>query len=281
MTESIPSHATPSLPRDERGLATTTDALLELEEHVPRVLRSHLEAADYDRIVLTLDGTAKTALAATLATEAVGSASVTGLVMPAFISQEATARDAEAIATGLDIEHERVQLYPALAAFQEAVEDSSGRAGDLVATERTLARLRMAATYHVAETTNAVVIGGTTRTEILLGSATKYGDTGVDCLPFGGLYRTEVCALADHVGIPDALTSGPDTSASQARSPTAIDGGLSDRTVDEILRLSVDHGLDRATVANRTGVDNAHVERLTDWVKRTAHNRQYPPSAPL
>nr|WP_242634234.1 NAD(+) synthase [Natrinema longum] len=264
------------LPRSSDGLATTDDALARLRERLPRFLEERVADAGADRLVVGLDGGVETALAATFAVEAVGQDRVTGLVMPAFLSHEAVSRNAEAIATALGIEHRRVHLQPVLAAFQEAVGGSDGPADDLVATNNALSRLRMACAYYVANTTNALVVGTINRTQSLLGSVTKHGETGADCLLFGDLYRTEVEALARAVGIPEALTVETSGSPLHPGESPAAALGISTETVDRVLHARVDDGVDTATVTERTGVDPSIIDQLAEWCDRTRHKRRYP-----
>lgn len=277
-----PTAETPfeDLPRDSDGLATTEEALSILRERLPAFLDELAAGAGADRLVVWLDGSVETALAATLAVEAVGADRVTGLVLPAFLSDEAMARNAEAVATALGIEYARLQLQPVLTAFQEAVAATDGATDDLIATNNLLSRLRMTAAYYVANTTNALVVGTITRTDYLLGSVTKHGETGADCFLLGGLYRTEVDALARSVGVPTDLTDGsPLNSVTRDRSGSA-DLEISEDTIDRILRLHVDTDLEAAIVADRLDVDVSTVERLAEWHAETEHKRFQPVERP-
>ena len=56
---------------------------------------------------------------------------------------------------------------------------------------------------------DGMVFSDVTRTDRLLGSVTKHGDVGVDALPFGDLYYTEVRALGTALDVPDTVTSNP------------------------------------------------------------------------
>ncbi len=273
MTRQTTDPALTSLPRNEEGFAITTEALAQLEHGIPSALETVVDEATADRLVIVLDGSVETTLAATFAAEAVGTEQVTGLVMPAFISQEATAQTAETIASTLGITHHRVQLHPVLAAFQEAVGESNSQADDLVATTNALARLRTAAAYHVANTTNALVVGTTNRTDYLLGSFVKHAATGVDCLPFVDLYRTETRALADHLDIPAELRAEPPEHDILSN---PFDGELEPQEIDRILRLLIDEERDPDTVVDRTDASRETVDRLATWHDQSQHKRNQP-----
>ena len=64
------------------------------------------------------------------------------------------------------------------------------------------ARLRMTTLYHFAGLTNGIVVGTGNKIEDFgVGFFTKYGDGGVDISPIADLYKSEVYALADALGI--------------------------------------------------------------------------------
>jgi NAD+ synthase len=54
--------------------------------------------------------------------------------------------------------------------------------------------------YYYANRRNLLVLGTGDRSELLLGYFTKYGDGGVDILPIGGLYKTQVREMARRLG---------------------------------------------------------------------------------
>lgn len=277
MTRSVPKTFR-DLPRDSDGLATTPAALSQLEERLSSFLDELITEAGAERLVVGLDGGVETTLAATLAVDAVGQDAVIGLVMPAFMSHEATARNAETVATALGIDHSRLQLQPVLAAFQEAVGDSTGPADDLVATHNALSRIRMACAYYVANTMDALVVGTVNRTEYLLGSITKHGDTGADCLLFANLYRSEVQALAQEIGIPAEITAEQVDGLYEGESVVS-ELQIDPRTIDRILRLHIDRGEKATTVAEKTDVDPSLVQRLSEWCTQTRDKRNHPPAS--
>ncbi|WP_436909138.1 NAD(+) synthase [Halosimplex marinum] len=264
------------LPRDETGLATTTVALRRLQELLPEFLVDQVDDADAEGLVVPLDGGVATATAAALAVDAVGAGDVLGLAMPAGLTDEATARTAETVAEMLGIDHRRLQLQPVVGAFQEMVGDAGGPADDLVATDNAVERFRTATAYYFANRRDALVVGPVDRTARLLGSSTKYGETGVDCFLFGDLYRTEVRALAGAMDLPvEMLSEAERASPGDATDADRLD--VDAETVDRALRLHVDEGREPRAVADRLGIDRSVVTRLKEWCAATRHKRHMPP----
>lgn len=89
--------------------------------------------------------------------------------MPAQLSDEASARDAEAVASLLDIDYQRVHLQPILMAFQEVIDAGEKPADDIHAIENALDRFRMTCGYYVANISNGLLSGhSTVRTDWLV-----------------------------------------------------------------------------------------------------------------
>ena len=71
-----------------------------------------------------------------------------------------------------------------------------------MASANSRARLRMATLYAIAGTNNGIVVGTGNKVEDFgVGFFTKYGDGGVDISPIADLYKSEVYALADALGV--------------------------------------------------------------------------------
>lgn len=265
------------LPRDERHLATTPRARRRLTELLPTFLEELLAEAGAERLVVTLDGSVDSAVAATMAAEAVDPGDVVGLVTPVHKSHEVAARDAGALASALGIDHRRCTIRPVLAAFQEVLGRVADEPDDTVALANAQERFRMACAYYLANTENALVVGSVNRTDRLLGTTAKYGDTGADCHLLGDLYRTEVRALAEGLGVPDELTADSPRGGFEAGSSGVADFPLDDRTLDRTLRLCIDEGYSPEATADRLGVDPTLVQRVLRWCRTTRHKRHHPP----
>lgn len=265
------------LPRDEGGLATTAVARRRLQELLPAFLSDLVADAGAEGLVVALDGGVETTVAAALAVDAVGPERVTGLVMPAGLTDEATARTAETVADVLDVDYRRLQLRPLVAAFQEAVGESGQPADDPVATGNAVERFRTAAAYYVANRTDSLVVGSVNRTDRLTGTVTKYGETGVDCYLFGDLYRTEVRALGQAMDVPSGLLDDPPGPDVPTVETPAERLGVSPRTLDRLLRMLVGESVDREEIAAELQVDTDLVARVAAWCSETRHKRHQPP----
>lgn len=83
---------------------------------------------------------------------------------------------------------------------------------DSLAMANTRARLRMLTLYAVGQSNSLLVAGTGNKVEDFgVGFFTKYGDGGVDLSPIADLMKSEVFALAKHVGVIDEILNAKPT----------------------------------------------------------------------
>jgi len=84
------------------------------------------------------------------------------------------------------------------------------KAGSLVAKGNAYAttkhRMRMVYLYHYAHTHNLMVVGAANKTEVLTGTYSQWGcDQCADVMPIVHLYRSQLPALAEYLGLPEVV----------------------------------------------------------------------------
>jgi len=81
-----------------------------------------------------------------------------------------------------------------------------------LAQANTRSRLRMATLYQVATTVGGIVVGTGNKVEDYgVGFYTKYGDGGIDIAPIADLYKTEVWALGERLGVDARIVAASPT----------------------------------------------------------------------
>ena len=70
-----------------------------------------------------------------------------------------------------------------------------------------MARERMTILYDHSARWNALVLGTSNKTELLLGYGTLFGDMASAINPLGDLYKTQVWALSECVGVPEPVVT--------------------------------------------------------------------------
>ncbi|MCR4424980.1 MAG: NAD(+) synthase [Firmicutes bacterium] len=179
-------------------------------EAISNWLRGKVEQAGCRGMVFGLSGGLDSAVVGALCKRAMPDGCL-GLIMPCH-SDPSDVRDAIAVANAFNLTVETVDLgkvYDEHLANLSAHLASAGLSSD--DAQRRLAeanlkpRLRMTTLYYFANSLKYVVVGTGNRSELTVGYFTKYGDGGVDLLPIGGLVKTQVRQLAQHLGVPEVV----------------------------------------------------------------------------
>ncbi len=170
-----------------------------------------------------------------LAAEALGAKNVLAILMPYKSSNPDSQAHAEMIAQKSGIESLVVDITPQIDAYFERFPDADARRRG-----NKMARERMTILYDHSARWNALVIGTSNKTELLLGYGTLYGDMASAINPLGDLYKTQVWALAEAIGVP-AVIVGKEPSADLWVGQTDEgELGFTYREVDQLLYMMVD-----------------------------------------
>ncbi|MDS0259418.1 NAD+ synthase [Haloarcula sp. S1CR25-12] len=259
-----------------------------VESTVVAFLRERVETAGSDGVVVAMSGGLDSTVTATLAVQALGPDRVLGLGLPCHKTDASATMEAGVVADHLGIEFQRVHLQPLLRGFeQQLAPDLAGEEprGPTPTPDRaqhnTISRLRMCCAYYAANRRNRLVVGTANRSELLLGYVTKYGDGAADLFPLGGLYKTEVRALAEHLGLPDPIVEKVPTTGRYPGQTDADDLGATYDVIDSLLYRVVERGEPVGAVAEALDVGTSTAQRLVSMCRETAHKRSMPPVAAI
>jgi NAD+ synthase len=138
-----------------------------------------------------------------------------------------------------------------------------------------MARERMTILYDHSARWRALVLGTSNKTELLLGYGTLHGDLASAVNPLGDLYKTQVWALAEAVGVPDPIIrKNPSADLFQGQTDED-DLGFPYREVDRLLYLMVDERYSDAELVT-AGFDVGFVKRVTEMVRGSQFKRRLP-----
>ncbi|WP_049900675.1 NAD+ synthase [Natrinema sp. J7-1] len=275
--------------RTNEAFVTDRRSLEAIRERIVADVRTRVADAGAAGVVVAMSGGLDSTLTTALAVDAVGSENVLGLGLPCHKTDGAHASDARTLAEGLGIEYEEIQLRPLLKAFEGTVADelepeSNDRGRP---DERTheignaVARLRMITAYYAANRQSRLLLGTANRSERLLGYFTKYGDGGADAYPIGDCYKTEVRALAKHIGLPRRIISKEPTAGFWATQTDAGELGARYDVIDPLLYrlLDAEQSLEEAVTDLR--IDRETAAEIASLHAATAHKRTPPPTPGL
>lgn len=167
-------------------------------------LEAEVSKVGFSRVVLGLSGGVDSAVVAALATRAFGPSRVIAAILPYRTSTPASLADARAVADTYGLEPRVLDISPQIDAYFAGHPDASKeRRGNKMARER------MTVLYDLSMAENALVVGTTNKTELLLGYGTQFGDLAHALNPLGDLYKQQVFALARALGVPAQIVDKP------------------------------------------------------------------------
>jgi NAD+ synthase len=246
-------------------------------EVIVAFIRSQLEQAGFERLVIGLSGGVDSATVAFLAARAIGADNLLAIRMPYRTSSEASETDALRVVDALGCRTERVEVTPMVEPMLELIADGDPAALD-VRRGNVMARQRMIVLYDRSAGFDALVVGTSNKTEALLGYGTLFGDMAAALQPIGDLYKSQLRAVASELGVPEEVVRKP---PSADLWPGQTDEGELGRTyedLDRALFALVDRRwtIDRCV---RAGLSRELVEWVASRVARTEFKRQLPPVA--
>ncbi len=244
-------------------------------DHIVEFINQKVEESCGDGAVVGLSGGIDSSLTAFLTAKALGSENLLGLILPEIgVTKEQDIEDAKLVARELGIEHKVIDIS---GIFEKYSKTLMIPPEDVIPSGNLKARIRMAILYYHANKLNRIVVGTGNRTELLVGYFTKYGDGGVDILPIGFLYKTEVFELARHVGVPEEIISKTPTAGLWTGQTDEEELGMTYEKLDSILKAMEREGDDLQKVASATGIDLSDVKRVFEMVEKSIHKRETPP----
>jgi len=233
-----------------------------IAEQAARWIRSQVERAGSEGVVVGLSGGIDSSVVAALAQHALGP-NMLGVLMPCN-SDPQDAEHARLLADAFGIETVEIDLAAAWEGFKRSLPAGSG-----LANANLKPRLRMTALFYVANSRGYLVAGTGNKTEFMIGYFTKYGDGGVDIMPLAGLYKFEVRELARELGVPAPIIEKPPSAGLWDGQTDEGEIGMTYAELDAILQA-----LERRDEPDATA---EKVEKVRRLVAASEHKRNLAP----
>lgn len=225
--------------------------------------------------ILGLSGGLDSTVSTFLAAKALGKNHVIAMIMPYGKTFSEDVRDAHEVAEFLEIRSKTIDISPPVDAYF-----SSNPSNDKILKGNKMARERMSILYDFSARENALIIGTSNKTELLLGYGTLHGDTACAINPIGDLYKTQIRYLGNHLDIPKKILKKPPSAGLWVGQRDEDELGLSYEEMDKILFQLVDKRKTRDELI-ASGFDRDRVDSIIQRVKKSEFKRKLPPIAKI
>jgi len=184
----------------------------------------------FRRALVGLSGGVDSSLTAYLCARALGAQNVIGVRMPYRTSSQDSLDHASLVADTLGIECRTLDISEGVDGYLKQAPDADGRRRGNV-----MARMRMIALFDLSAQLGALPIGTGNKTERVFGYFTWHADDSPPLNPIGDLFKTQVWALARHVGVPEVIVNKPASADLIVGQTDEDDFGISYAKADRIL----------------------------------------------
>jgi len=184
----------------------------------------------FDRAIVGISGGVDSSVTAFLCARALGPRNVIGVRMPYRSSSPESLEHARMVVDALGIGCETVDISDAVDGYLAAQPDADGRRRGNV-----MARVRMVVLFDLSAKMGALPVGTGNKTERLFGYFTWHADDSPPVNPLGDLFKTQVWALARHLGVPEVIVNKPASADLIVGQTDEDDFGISYARADRIL----------------------------------------------
>lgn len=264
------------VPRTSESLPTVAHPVLEIDPVLTRrwlveFLRDEVQQRrGFQRVVLGLSGGVDSALVAYLAAEAFGPEQVIAVRMPYKHSSSDSLDHARLVVEALGIEERTVDITAAVDGYAAAcgIAPTPARLGNV------MARTRMLTLFDLSAALGALPLGTGNKSERLLGYFTWHADDAPPVNPIGDLFKSQVWALARHLGVPEEIVGKPASADLIVGQTDEADFGISYQRADGILDLLL-HGHHQETILS-AGYTADEVKLVRQRLDATHWKRKLP-----
>ncbi len=249
---------------------------IEIENELDKItyfIKEYMNKSSKHKAVVGISGGLDSAVTACLATEALGTSNVFGVLMPYKQSSPKSLEDAQTLVTKINLKHEIIDTTPIVDSWfdNNEPEVSHLRKGNFIA------RIRMAILYDFSAKYNALVLGTGNLSELMLGYVTHYGDNACAFEPIGHLYKTEVKLLANILDVPHSIINKAPSADLWKGQTDEGELGLSYEVIDNILYYYFEKQNSKEMLI-RSGFSEDDINKVINLYQSSKYKRHIPPT---
>lgn len=238
-------------------------------------IKEEVTKVGFKRVIIGLSGGIDSTVVAYLAVTALGPRRVLARILPYKTSSPESTKDAIEVSESLGIPHKCIDVTPLIDRYISKEEiDPKSREGRL-RVGNLAARARMIVLYDHSQKYDAIVLGTSNKSELLMGYGTLYGDLGYGINPLGDLYKTQVYVIGRALGIADKILGKVPTADLWRGQTDEGELGFTYDFLDELLYNMVDLRMTKEDLI-KMGYKAQTVEEVWERMRRNQFKRLFP-----
>ncbi|MBU0721085.1 NAD+ synthase [bacterium] len=246
----------------------------QISDYLERFIDNEVRKTGIKKVVIGLSGGLDSAVVAVLAHK-VFRDDLLCVKMPSHYSSQASLDDADELCRDFGMRVITASIEPMLKAYEDLNPDMDNlRRGNFSS------RMRMSTLFDISARENALVLGTSNKSELMLGYGTLYGDLSSAINPIGDLYKSEVYALAEYLGVSQCIINKAPSADLWDGQSDEEDLGYTYVQLDKALQLYVEERLSKEEIVKK-GIDSHMLEMIINRIFRNHFKRKMPVIAKL
>ena len=246
--------------------------MLKKIEKIKDFLRKETKKRGFRKVVLGLSGGIDSAVVGKMCAEVFKEKAI-AFIMPSFSSNPQNTQDAINFARSIGLYYEVIDIAPLQKAYIELL-SLHNTTNNILRIGNLCARTRMAILYDKSVAHNALVVGCSNKSELMLGYGTIFGDLACAINPIGDLFKSEIFTLAQSIAIPSYITAKKPSADLFAGQSDEGDLGYTYEQIDKVLKL-IQKGLSPKDIVE-SGFKEDFVKYICKKVKRNKFKTELP-----
>lgn len=245
-----------------------------ISDYLQRFIDNEVRKTGLNKVVIGLSGGLDSAVVAVLAHNTFKE-DLLCVKMPSHYSSQSSLDDADELCRDFGMNVITASIEPMLKAYEELNPEMDNlRKGNFSS------RMRMSTLFDISAKENALVLGTSNKSELMLGYGTLYGDLSSAINPIGDLYKSEVYELARSLNVSKSIIEKAPSADLWDGQSDEEDLGYTYAQLDEALKLYVEDRLSKEEMLKK-GIDEKMLGMIISRIFRNQFKRKMPVIAKL
>ncbi|MHA1448636.1 MAG: NAD+ synthase [Candidatus Hodarchaeales archaeon] len=249
--------------------------VIRTEKIIKSFIKQRVTESRTKGVVIGLSGGIDSSVVGKLAVDAIGKDKVLGIYLPDSRPNPENEEHVNKLVKFLGCEFSVIPIQGIIDSTLATIGQDPSKEPSLLTLGNLKARIRMNIWYYHANSRNYLSAGGGNKTEVMTGYCTKFGDSAVDIMPIGDLYKTQVRILAKHLKIPGEIIEKPPTAGLWDGQTDEEELGMKYELLDKIL-ARIEYFQDDNEIHEATGASVEDIARVRRLIRISEHKRRPP-----